>query len=135
MTNLHHFPINVLFRNFEQSDAVETKIREQAQKLGRYYDSIMGCHVVIEICHKHQHQGHIFHVRIDLTVPNAELVVSREIEDHAHENAYVAIRDAFLSMRRKLQTFSRKHLDMMKHPEKTLREMFAEIEPPLDSLE
>jgi hypothetical protein len=42
-------------------------------------------------------------VRIDLTVPGAELVVSRDPElDHGHEDVYVAIRDAFDAARRQL---------------------------------
>ncbi len=136
MTNLNHFPIDIVFRNMHQSVAIETKIREQAKKLGRYYDAIISCRIVIEIPHKHQHQGQLFHVCIDLTVPNAELVVSRDpIDNHAHEDAYVAIRDAFLSMRRKLQNHSRKQQDMIKHPDKLIGEILTENEPPLDQEE
>lgn len=44
----------------------------------------------------HHHKGNLYHVRIDITTPRNELVVSREHHDE-HENVYVAIRDAFNS--------------------------------------
>jgi cold shock CspA family protein len=51
----------------------------------------------------------LYHVRIDLTVPGAELVASREPHDnHAHEDVYVAIRDAFDAMRRQLEAHARR---------------------------
>lgn len=133
MPNTIRQPIKILFRNMPPSQAVEDRVREQAEKLGRYYDSIMSCDIVIEICHKHQHKGQVFHIRIDLTVPNGQLVVSREhVDNHAHENAYVAIRDAFISMRRKLQEFVRKQRSMVKHHDKPLHGRIIEIAPPAD---
>lgn len=133
MPNQIRLPIQIVFRNMHQSQAVEDKVREQAEKLGRYYDSIMSCRIVIEISHKHQHKGKLFHVRIDLTVPNAELVVSREpIDNHAHEDVYVAVRDAFIAMRRKLQEFVRKQHNMVKHHQKPLHGRVIEIVPPAD---
>jgi len=51
----------------------------------------MSCRVVVEIPHKHHHQGKQFNVRIDIGVPGDEIVINR---DH-HEDVYVALRDAF----------------------------------------
>ncbi len=102
-------PLQITFRDMPHSDALETHIREKAAKLDEFYEHIMGCHVVVEQPHGHQRQGKLFHVAIDLTVPTGELVVNRSPKDHqAHEDAYVAIRDAFNAMRRKLQNFSSK---------------------------
>lgn len=48
-------------------------------------------------------------MRVDLTVPGEEIVVGRDCsEDHAHEDVYVAIRDAFDGARRLLQDHARK---------------------------
>lgn len=93
----------------------------------------MGCRVLIESPHRHRHKGKRYHVRIDLTVPGSELVIKREpklVADTplrvqkapevqlaetrepskyaAHEDIYVAIRDAFDAARRKLQDFARR---------------------------
>jgi len=93
----------ITFRDIEGSPAVEAKVRERLERLERHHPGIMGCRVVIEAHHRHRHQGKLFHVRVDLTVPGHELVVSRDPEQHqAHEDAYVAVRDAFDAMERQL---------------------------------
>ena len=69
----------------------------------------MSCRVVVEIPHKHKHKGDIFHVKIDITVPQGEVVVSKEPgQNQAHEDVYVAIRDAFDAVRRRLEDYARK---------------------------
>ena len=35
-------PLQVTFRDMPPSDAVESRIREKADKLGRFYDRIIG---------------------------------------------------------------------------------------------
>ncbi len=89
-------PIEITFRGFPHSDAVETRIREKAAKLEQFCDNIIGCRVAVELEHQHQHQGNLFHVRIDLNIPGKQIVVSREHHDkQSHEDMYVALRDAF----------------------------------------
>ncbi len=102
-------PLQITFRHIEASEALEKSIREHAAELDQFYDHIMSCRVVFELGHKHHHQGRLYHVHIDVTVPGKELVVSREPgQHHAHEDAYVAIHDAFDAMRRQLEDFARK---------------------------
>ena len=102
-------PLQISFRDIPPSAAVEAKIRERADKLERYYDRIMGCRVVVEAPHGRHHQGKLFHVRVDLTVPGSELVVSREpAQHHAHEDVFVAIRDAFDAAQRQLADYARR---------------------------
>ena len=99
-------PLKITFRNMDRSDAVEAKIRERAEKLDRFADNIMSCRVVIEAPRKHKNKGGLFHVSIDITLPGEEIVVSRDPgKNHAHEDAYVAIRDAFDAARRQLEDF------------------------------
>jgi len=126
-------PLEITFRDMPRSEAVEAKIREKAAKLDEFYDQIMSCHVVIEAPHSHHHQGNLFHVSIDLTVPNGEIVVNRDPkEHHAHEDAYVAIRDAFKAARRKLQDFARKQRGDVKTHEVSPHGTVSEIVPALD---
>jgi ribosomal subunit interface protein len=108
-------PLQVSFRDVPPSAAVETKVRDRAARLDRYYDRIMGCRVVIESPHRRHQQGKLYHVRIDLTVPGGELVVSREpLEHHAHEDVYVAIRDAFDAAERRLEDHARRRRGAVK---------------------
>jgi len=126
-------PLEITFRDMPHSDAVEAKIREKAAKLDEFYEHIMACHVVIEAPHGHHHQGNLFHVRIDLTVPNGEIVINRDPkEHHAHEDAYVAIRDAFNAARRKLQDFARKQRGDVKTHEAPPHGTVSEIIPSQD---
>ena len=102
-------PLQITLRNLEQSPALEANVREHAEKLEKFYDGIIGCSVVVEARHKHHRQGNHYHVRIDLSVPGAKLVASREPhEHHAYTDVYVAIRDAFDSMRRQLEDYARR---------------------------
>lgn len=97
-------PVQVTFRNMEHSEAIEADVREKAAKLEEFFDRIIGCRVVVEEPHRSHHRGKLVHVRIELTVPGRELVVSREpAEHHAHEDAYVAVRDAFRAMKRQIE--------------------------------
>ncbi len=101
-------PLEITFRGIPHSDAVETRIREKADKLEQFCDHIISCRVAVEAEHHHQHQGNLYHVRIDLAVPNKHLVVSREHHDkQAHEDVYVALRDAFDAIKRQLEEYVR----------------------------
>lgn len=96
-------PLQITFRDMEPSAAVEARVRDHASKLDELFDGILSCRVVVEMRHRRHHKGRLFHVGIDLTMPGAELVVSRDPdEDHAREDVYVAIRDAFDAARRRL---------------------------------
>jgi ribosomal subunit interface protein len=101
-------PLQVTFRNMQASAAVEAEVRERAQKLERFYSEIMSCRVAIEPQQRQHHKGNLYHVRIDVKVPDSELVTSREPPaHHAHEDVYVAVRDAFDAMRRQIEDYAR----------------------------
>jgi ribosomal subunit interface protein len=97
-------PVQITMRDIPLSPALETLIRKRAEKLNQYYDRISSCRVVIESPQKHKHQGKLYNVRIDITVPGKELVVTRKQD----EDIYIAIRDAFDAIVRQLEEHSRK---------------------------
>jgi ribosomal subunit interface protein len=97
-------PLQITIRGIEHSEALETHIRDKADKLEEFFDRIMSCRVVVEVPHKHHHQGKQFNVRIDIGVPGSEIVVNR---DHA-EDVYVALRDGFDAAKRQLEEYVRK---------------------------
>lgn len=108
-------PLQITFRGMEPSHVVEDRIRERAARLDRFHDHIMGCRVVVESPHRHKHQGALFHVRVDVTIPGHEIVVNREpAQHHAHEDVYVAVRDAFDAAQRQLEAWSRKQKGFVK---------------------
>lgn len=102
-------PLQITFRDMDPSTAIESNIREKAEKLDRFSDHITSCRVVVEAAHKHHNKGNLYHVRLDFTVPDDEIVVSRDPgKNHAHEDVYVAIRDAFDAARRQLDEYARR---------------------------
>lgn len=101
-------PLQITFRGIPHSDAVEAKIREKASKLDRFHSHIMSCRVAVEAEHQRHHQGNQYHIRIDITTPRKELIISREHHDkQAYEDIYVAIRDAFNAATRQLEDYAR----------------------------
>ena len=92
-------PIQITFRDITRSEAVETAILERAERLDRFSEHIMSCRVTVGMIQKHKHQGKLFNIRVDLTVPGTEIVVNRD----KAEDVYVAIRDAFDAAKRKLE--------------------------------
>lgn len=97
-------PLQIRFHNLPPSDAVEANVRKRAERLERYCDEIISCRVTIDAPHKHHHQGNLYHVTIDVRTPGDESVASRApAQRHAHEDVYVAIRDAFDAVLRQLQ--------------------------------
>lgn len=101
-------PLQITFRHMEPSEALEAKIREKAQKLEQFAEHIMSCRVTIDMEHKHHKQGKLFGVKIDITVPGTEIIADRHPDKHhAHEDVYVALRDAFDASRRQLEDYVR----------------------------
>lgn len=111
-------PLQVTFRHMEASPTLEAKIRERVSELDQFHDRIMGCRVVVEQESRHHVQGNQYHVRADLTVPGHELVAGRESPKHqAYEDPYVAVRDAFDSLRRQIEDVRRRERHDVKHHE------------------
>lgn len=111
-------PLQITYRDMPPSEAVDANIRERVQKLEHFADNITSCRVVIEAPHKHKHQGQLFSIHVDITLPGQEIVVSRQPDNHhAHEDIYVAIRDAFDAARRQLEDHSRRHRGKVKFHE------------------
>jgi ribosomal subunit interface protein len=103
-------PLQITFRHMDPSPALEARIRERADELDQFFDRITSCRVVVECANKRHQQGNLFEVRVDLTVPGREIVVGRDSgANHAHEDAHVAVRDAFDAARRLLEDHARSH--------------------------
>lgn len=94
--------LQITMRDIPHSDALESHIREKVAKLEKFYPHIMHCRVTVELPHRHHHQGRLFDVRIDMTVPGGELVINRVVNEDVH----IAVRDAFDAAKRQLEDYS-----------------------------
>ena len=140
-------PTQVTFRGLAHSDALEADIRKRIAWLEQFYAGIVGCRVLVEMPHRHRHDGRHFHVRIEVTVPGgAPIVVSHEpslhgplkdVEEAAHRKeteiagvhryARVAVHQAFDAARRRLQDFVREQRGAVKTHEVPAHGEIAEI--------
>lgn len=104
-------PLQVTFEGgLEPSEALRTRIEREAAKLERFHDRIVSCRVaVIGRGHRRRH-GDLYAVRLQITTPTGgDVMIDRNPpDDHAHEDAFVAVRDAFAAARRRLQDSRRR---------------------------
>jgi ribosomal subunit interface protein len=97
-------PLEIRFRNLDRSPAVEEAVRDAAAKIERFAEEIVSCRVTIEGPHKRHRHGNLYAVCVDIHYAGGEVVASRDPSaDHAHEDVYVAVRDAFNAAARQLR--------------------------------
>ncbi|MBV6519027.1 MAG: 30S ribosomal protein S30 [Candidatus Brocadia sp.] len=106
-------PLQITSRNLELTEAIESNIREHAEKLDKYYSRITSCRVMVEAL---PHRS-LYNLRIDITVPGAEIVVKLD----PNKDLYLAIRDAFRDICRKLEDFARRQRGDVKQHAEALR--------------
>jgi ribosome-associated translation inhibitor RaiA len=105
-------PVEVVFKGLPVSDSVRAEVWKRAEALEHHSGRIIRCRAVIGTPHRRHRQGTLYDVRVDVTVPGADLVVDREHRaSHAHEDVFVAVRDAFDAMQRLLEDRSRRRVD------------------------
>ena len=123
-------PVQISFSNMTPSDAIRARIEKLAEKLDRFHDRIMSCRVVVRAPNRRQTKGRLYHVSIDLTIPGHEIVINRDPpQQQAHEDVYVAIRDAFEAAVRRLEDFTRERRDDVKTHEVEPRGKIARLFP------
>jgi cold shock CspA family protein/ribosome-associated translation inhibitor RaiA len=103
-------PLQIIFEHIGQSDALEAAVRQEAQRLERFYDRITSARVVIARPQHRHHKGDTYCVRIHIAVPGGKHVdITRDpAVTGRHEDAHVTIRDAFDAAGRQLQDQVRK---------------------------
>lgn len=119
-------PPQITIRNMEPDPNLEPAVLKEIAALERFFNRITSCRVMIEQTGSRAFGG-LYHVRIDLGVPNDELVVERLPTLHkrlqeteaqketkqselkrTRREVQRAIHDAFREMRRRLQDYARR---------------------------
>jgi cold shock CspA family protein len=109
-------PVQITEHGGQLSLEDRRKIEQRAAALGRYHNRLMGCRVAVTAP---AHQAHgipaAYQIRIDLTLPEGELAVNRQVKPSLPE----AVQDAFRVARRRLQDFVREQRQDVKQHEPT----------------
>ena len=101
-------PPQITFEGSEPSSAARSAITKEIERLETHDDRITGCRVtVIAPSQKHRH-GTGFEVHISLTIPpHGNILVNHAPSgDGRNEHAEVAIKDAFASARRQIDSLA-----------------------------
>ncbi len=97
-------PFQITFHGLEPSASLEERARERAEKLLGHHGACTGCRVAVHAPPRHHHKRGRYEVRIEIALRGEDLVVSHDGRlDHAHEDAFVALRDAFDAAERRLE--------------------------------
>ena len=100
----------IVFHNIDQTDALNDAVQKRISKLERYCDQIITGRVVLDFPHNNHHKGKVYSVGLEIHTPSKEVRVNQDQHDnHAHEDLYVAIRDAFNAAERQLKSIDKKH--------------------------
>ncbi len=112
-------PLQISWKQIDPSPFIAARIEQEVEKLEKTYGRITSCHVVMEgRSHRHQ-KGGLYAIRIHLVLPgDKEVTANRNPSDaHEHEDAYVAIRDGFRAIRRRLRDEVRERREAPQHPD------------------
>lgn len=105
-------PVQITFRDLVPLPSLEPEIRRRADKLDQWSPDVMSCHVVVESAGNRHRQGHEYAVKIDVRVPDAEVIATGHDQD-----IHRAVHGAFDAIGRQLEDYARKRRGQVKQHE------------------
>ncbi|MGZ3416401.1 MAG: cold shock domain-containing protein [Polyangiales bacterium] len=102
-------PLQITYRDIESSPAISDHVRRHSEKLDTFCDRIMSCRVALEAPNRYTHKGKQYRVRLDVKVPNKELVAIHAPMPDARiaSDLYLVIDVAFAKMIREVEAYNR----------------------------
>ncbi|MFA5353771.1 MAG: HPF/RaiA family ribosome-associated protein, partial [Thermodesulfovibrionales bacterium] len=71
-------PVQITVHNLELTEAIRAEIEKKADKLGQFFEEMQKLRIVVDLPHRHSHEGMRYEVRIDMVVPGNEIVIRRQ---------------------------------------------------------
>jgi len=90
----------IVFRGMERSEALEANIRQQVARLRKFAADLRTCKVVVAADTLRHQQGGAYRIGVHAAVGRREIDVGVAHDDARHGDPYVAVSDAFDSLRR-----------------------------------
>ena len=95
----------ITFLGMDAVEAAKVEVLAWLPRLGALTDQATGAHVLIEAVDEHRKQR-LYRVRMELAMQEGVVVVTHDHPSNvAHEDVYVAIRNAFRAARRQLEDY------------------------------
>jgi ribosome-associated translation inhibitor RaiA len=95
-------------RRGEKAD-VERVVRRKIASLRRQFPDISSCRVMIDVPHRRQRSGRLHRVRIGIVLHGSTVRATRSPSLATHEDALVAIHDAFAAVHREMSERAHRH--------------------------
>ncbi|MBL8544162.1 MAG: HPF/RaiA family ribosome-associated protein [Hyphomonadaceae bacterium] len=126
--------LQIVWEHMEPSDFLRGRIEREVAALERTFGRITSCKVFVEGPSHRQHKGGLFAVRARLLLPGGlQIDASRNPpQDHAHEDAYVVVRDVFDALRRQLRERVRERREEVQHPDSQPHGVISQLFPERD---
>ena len=123
--------LQLSWHNIPPSEAVEAQVREELERLERFFGRITGCAVALEAPSRHhRHGAQQYRVRIELTVPREKLLVTRDRPRRgASADLYSAVHGAFREAKRQLKGHAERIDARVKAHEPAARGVVARVAP------
>lgn len=99
--------LQVTYRDISSTETLEARVRERANELFALFPKITMCRVAIEAPHRRHKHGHKYRCRVDLTVPNTELVAENAEESDITQDVLATVNEVFDEIKRELEDYIR----------------------------
>jgi len=104
-------PVQLTYRHLSPTESLDLYLRRKADKLSRHCDRIVSCRVALEAPHRHHVHGRHYRVRISVSVPGSDIVISKSREARAEtRDVYAAIDEACDEADRRLEDYAKRYL-------------------------
>lgn len=98
------FPFQITFLDFGESDAIWLAVQKRIEKLEQFFERIVRVEVGVSAPHRHRRFNRLYHIQIHIFLPGEDVVINRKpVNNEAHRDIYVAIRDSFNAAERLLR--------------------------------
>ncbi len=96
-------PLQITYRDIDPSDAIEARLRERVTRLNKFAKRATGLQVTVAAPHHHGQKGQLYQFTLELHLPREDIIIRQgDTPNHAHEDVYVAMRDAFAALERRI---------------------------------
>jgi ribosome-associated translation inhibitor RaiA len=102
-------PLQIAFKNLDNSPHLETLIRERVDRLERFFPRLIGCRVVVESRHKSSNAKAPLGISVELEVPGRPTIVAKKSDERRDSKGdfLAVVNQVFDAAQRQLEDVAR----------------------------